>query len=186
MQKMDATDALLFYKSLILFAVWSWWGVSCFHVDFQMVWWIPVRIPQALASFMGFSKGGAFLNSPRLCCAKICRYSVRRICRWGGEVCHLEGCFQETSCYIPAPPSSNWQVRAWKLMVGRRFLSFHFQGQSASFREGTYHLDGVFWKFQAQVRANHIQTDEAWKRKWKKAGLGMELEPLPLRKLELD
>ena len=36
------------------------------------------------------------------------------------------------------------------------------------------------------VRANHIQTDEAWKRKWKKAGLGMELEPLPLRKLELD
>ena len=93
-----------FNKSLILFAVWSWWGVSCFHVDFQMVWWIPVRIPQALASFMGFSKGGAFLNSPRLCCAKICRYSVRRICRWGGEVCHLEGCFQETSCYMPAPP----------------------------------------------------------------------------------
>eukprot|EP00438_Fugacium_kawagutii_P027840 Skav201813 [mRNA] locus=scaffold1071:247340:262359:+ [translate_table: standard] len=31
------------------------------------------------------------------------------------------------------------------------------------------------------VRANHIQTDEAWKRKWKKASIGPELEPAPLR-----
>eukprot|EP00435_Cladocopium_sp_Y103_P025929 s2351_g6.t1 len=28
------------------------------------------------------------------------------------------------------------------------------------------------------VRANHIQTDEAWKRKWKKASIGPELEPV--------
>lgn len=33
------------------------------------------------------------------------------------------------------------------------------------------------------VRANHIQTDEAWKRKWKKASIGPELEA-PLRTLE--
>lgn len=32
------------------------------------------------------------------------------------------------------------------------------------------------------VRASHIQTDEAWKRKWKKAALGPELEQL--RQLE--
>lgn len=34
------------------------------------------------------------------------------------------------------------------------------------------------------VRANHIQTDEAWKRKWKKASIGPELETSPLRTLE--
>ena len=33
------------------------------------------------------------------------------------------------------------------------------------------------------VRANHIQTDEAWKRKWKKAVVGPQLEQ-PLRQLE--
>lgn len=121
-----------------------------------MVWWIPVRIPQALASFMGFQRG-AFLNSPRLCCAKICSYSVRRICRWGGKVCHLEGWFQETSCYIPAPPKTD-RFRAWKLMVGRRFLPFHFQGQTASFRvpdsgEGQPHPN--WWSMEEKM-------EESW------------------------
>jgi len=33
------------------------------------------------------------------------------------------------------------------------------------------------------VRANHLQTDDAWKRKWKKARLGTELPKKPLRSL---
>ncbi|CAK9003045.1 unnamed protein product [Durusdinium trenchii] len=36
------------------------------------------------------------------------------------------------------------------------------------------------------VRANHIQTDEAWKRRWKKALIGPLLDPRPWRTLEVD
>ena len=117
---------------------------------------------------MGFSKGVAFLNSPRLCCAKICSYSVRRICRWGGEVCDLEGCFQETSCYTPAPPP-NWQVRALKL-DGWKTIPFIFRGKLLVSGRTTHPPWWVFWKFlnsgEGQPHPNWWSMEEKMEESW--------------------
>ena len=62
--------------------------------------------------------------------------------------------------YLPPP---NWQVRAWKLMVGRRFLSF--SGANCQFQGGTYHLDG-FYSGEGQPHPNWWSMEEKMEESW--------------------